>query len=152
MRKRTIARECALKILYQIDIRQELPEDVIQSFWESWPEDNEVREFTEKIVLGTCKSMEVIDSKIIKYTENWQINRMAVVDRNILRLAVYELLYIDDIPPKVTINEAVNIAKRYSQDEAGKFVNGVLDKIHHTESPKSKSEQTNEESQNPEKH
>jgi transcription antitermination factor NusB len=62
---------------------------------------------------------------------------MAVVDRNILRFAVYELLYLDDIPPKVTINEAVNIAKKYSQEEAGKFVNGVLDKINHTEVHKS---------------
>lgn len=98
------------------------------------PED--VREFTERIARGTIEHLPQIDQKITSYTENWQLNRMAVVDRNILRFAAYELLYMDDIPPKVTINEAVNVAKKYSQDEAGKFVNGVLDKIHHTEGKK----------------
>ena len=88
-------------------------------------------------MLFRSEHLDEIDEKIAKYTENWQLSRMAVVDRNILRFSVYELLFMDDIPPKVTINEAVNVAKKYSQDEAGKFVNGVLDKIHHTESKKS---------------
>jgi len=77
--------------------------------------------------------LDEIDRKITQYAENWQMDRMAAVDRNILRFAVYELIFMDDIPPKVSINEAVNIAKKYSQEESGKFVNGVLDKIHHTE-------------------
>ena len=92
-----------------------------------------MQEFTEQLVRGTHEHLKEIDQKIIQYTENWQLNRMAVVDRNILRFAVYELLFLDEIPPKVTINEAVNVAKKYSQDEAGKFVNGILDKINHTE-------------------
>ena len=71
-----------------------------------------------------------------KATENWDLNRMAVIDRCILRFAAYELLYMDDIPPKVSINEAVNIAKKFSQEDSGKFVNGVLDKINHTEKPR----------------
>ncbi len=133
MRKRTQARECALKILYQLDMVEQPLEEIIPSFWEFNPVPDEVREFTEKLVLGTFEHLKDIDQKIVQYTENWQLNRMAVVDRNILRFAVYELIYLNEIPPKVTINEAVNIAKKYSQDEAGKFVNGILDKINHTE-------------------
>ena len=140
MRKRTQARECALKILYQIDMVEDSLDQVFPSFWESHPAPDDVREFTEQLVRGTRDHLSEIDQKIIQYTENWQLNRMAVVDRNILRFAVYELLFIDEIPPKVTINEAVNIAKKYSQDEAGKFVNGILDKINHTEVHKPDSE------------
>lgn len=152
MRKRTQARECALKILYQIDMTDEPLEDVLHLFWEHYPAPPEVREFAETLVRGTRRYLSQIDQKLGQYTENWQLNRMAVVDRNILRFAAYELLYLDEIPPKVTINEAVNIAKKYSQEEAGKFVNGVLDKINHTEvhksempnSPKTKDEEPSE--------
>lgn len=133
MRKRTQARECALQILYQMDVAQYSLDQVLPSFWEFHPVGEDVRQFAEEIVRGTHQHLEEIDKKIAQYTENWQLNRMAVVDRNILRFATYELLFIDEIPPKVTINEAVNIAKKYSQDEAGKFVNGILDKINHTE-------------------
>lgn len=133
MRKRTQARECALKILYQADMVEQPLDQILNSFWEFHQTSQEVQDFTELLVKGTCEHIKDIDQKIIQYTENWQLSRMAVVDRNILRFAVFELLYVDEIPPKVTINEAVNIAKKYSQDEAGKFVNGILDKINHTE-------------------
>src|SRR3989344_7232229 len=133
MRKRTQARETALKILYQMDMAEYALDQIFPSFWESPPAPPDVQEFTEQLVRGTHEHLKEIDQKIIQYTENWQLNRMAVVDRNILRFAVYELLFLDEIPPKVTINEAVNVAKKYSQDEAGKFVNGILDKINHTE-------------------
>ena len=133
MRKRTLARECALKMLYQLDIADQPLDDVFPLFWEHYPAPQEVREFAEFLVRGTREHLSDIDQKLSQYAENWQLNRMAAVDRNILRFAAYELLYIDEIPPKVTINEAVNIAKKYSQEEAGKFVNGVLDKIHHTD-------------------
>ena len=133
MRKRTQARECALKILYQKDMVEQPLEEIVPTFWEFNPVPDDIREFAEKLVFGTFEHLKDIDQKIVQYTENWQLNRMAVVDRNILRFAVYELIYLNEIPPKVTINEAVNIAKKYSQDEAGKFVNGILDKINHTE-------------------
>lgn len=133
MRKRTQARECALKILYQIDMAEQPLDQILSSFWEFQPVPEEVSEFAEQLVRGTREHLSEIDQKITQYTENWQLNRMAVVDRNILRFSVYELLYLDEIPPKVTINEAINIAKKYSQEEAGKFVNGILDKINHTE-------------------
>ena len=137
MRKRTQARECALKILYQLDMAGEPLDEALPAFWEHYPAPPEVREFAEALVRGTRERLSEIDQKLSQYAENWQLNRMAAVDRNILRFAAYELLYLDDIPPKVTINEAVNIAKKYSQEEAGKFVNGVLDKINHTEVHKS---------------
>ncbi len=137
MRKRTQARECVLKVLYQTDLTQCPLEEALAAVWEFNPAEDEVRHFTERIARGTLEHLTEIDQKIVLYTENWQLDRMAVVDRNILRFATYELLFMDDIPPKVTINEAVNLAKKYSQDEAGKFVNGVLDKIHHTEVHKS---------------
>lgn len=130
MRKRTLAREYALQILYSIDIGNLKPEEALESFWEDNPPvAGEVREFAESIVQGICGNIENIDNTISKYATNWTLKRMAVVDRNILRSAVYELLFREDIPPKVTINEAVDIAKKFGDENSGKFVNGVLDKI-----------------------
>lgn len=133
MRKRTQAREHALQMLYQIDLTGENPEEVFGDFWEANPVPPDVRSFTERIVLGTVRNREAIDAVIAKYAENWDLERMAIVDRNILRFGAFELLFAGDIPPKVAINEAVNVAKKYSQIESGKFVNGVLDKISHSE-------------------
>jgi N utilization substance protein B len=133
MRKRTAARETALKILYEKDIRGEDAEELMKEYFEENNISTEIREFTEILVRGTLQYRDAIDEVLKKYTENWDLSRMSVIDRNILRFATYELLYRADIPPKVAINEAVNIAKKYSQEKAGKFVNGVLDKISHTE-------------------
>ena len=91
--------------------------------------DAQVKEFTGELVKGTVEHFKAIDEKIADYATNWQIKRMAVIDRNILRLSCYELLFREDIPPKVSINEAVDLAKKYSGPQAGKFVNGILDKI-----------------------
>ncbi len=129
MRKRSQAREYALKILYQIDITKEDYKDVLENFWVDFKIEKAIKEFTHRIVNGTMENILHIDKAITRYTANWQIKRMAVVDRNILRLATYELLFLEEIPPKVAINEAVEIAKRYGDTESGKFVNGVLDKI-----------------------
>lgn len=134
MRKRTQARECAVQILYQHEMNPTDIGDSLAAFWQQNNEfSQETRTFAEKLVTGTLDHQETLDSIVSKYTENWQIWRMAVIDRNILRLATYEMLFVEEIPPKVTINEAVNIAKKFSQEESGKFVNGVLDKISHTE-------------------
>lgn len=88
-----------------------------------------VRAFAEPLIFGVLDNQERIDAEIVKHAANWSIERIAVVDRNILRLAIYEMFYRQDIPPVVTINEAVDIAKRFSTEESGKFVNGILDKI-----------------------
>lgn len=140
MRKRSTARECALQILYQYEMNPAELEDVIKDYWLQNPDfEEEVREFANRLVLGTAANLKEIDATIQKAADNWELERMAVVDRNIMRFAVYELLYCEDIPPKVTINEAVNIAKKFSQEESGKFVNGVLDKINHSEKPRTAS-------------
>jgi N utilization substance protein B len=133
MRKRTQAREFALQILYKRDLDPEPAETLLASFWETNPAPPEVREYTERLVQGTLLYLTDIDTLLSQYAEHWELHRMAVVDRNILRFSTFELLYVEEIPPKVVINEAVNIAKKFSQEESGKFVNGILDKINHAE-------------------
>jgi transcription antitermination factor NusB len=140
MRRRTQARESALKILYQADITRRPFDQAAQNYWagdgemKDEEEDNdEVKSFSSRIVLGIRDHLEEIDNKITEYATNWQLKRMAVIDRNILRLGVFELKYTNDIPPKVAINEAVELAKKYGDLESSKFVNGILDKIHKKE-------------------
>ena len=135
MRKRTLARECALKILYQKDVTALNLDGLYERFWEDADEDyiHEVQEFATRLVYGVHQHCEDIDNKIMAYATNWQLKRMAVIDRNVLRLGVFELFYAEDIPPKVTINEAVELAKKYGDLESSKFVNGILDKMHKTE-------------------
>ena len=131
MRKRTKARQLALQILYQIDITRENSAASLENFWRSQKKevDSAVKQFSLELVEGIQKNREIIDRKIAQYAENWELRRMAVVDRNILRQACFELLFRPEIPPKVAINEAIELAKHFSSVEAGKFVNGILDKI-----------------------
>jgi transcription antitermination factor NusB len=131
MRKRTKAREYALKILYQMEMTKDDYKTAVKSFWEreEAERDGSVKEFAGQLVKGVTENMKDIDANITKYATNWQISRMAVIDRNIIRMAAFEMLYLDDMPPKVSINEAVDIAKKYGDKDSGKFVNGVLDKI-----------------------
>ena len=134
MRKRTLARECVLKILYQKDITRFDAQTAIERFWKDEEEvDKEVQDFASSLFYGVNKNLEAIDNKISEYATNWQLKRMAIIDRNILRLGVFELLFVAEIPPKVTINEAIELAKKYGDSESSKFVNGILDKIHKTE-------------------
>jgi len=132
MRKRTLSREFALQVLYQIDVTGESPDEALEKFWKCREEDGieeQVSCFAGELVKGAFSRMPDIDGIISRHATNWQLKRMAIVDRNILRLGCYELAFRTDIPPKVSINEAVELAKRYSSIEAGKFVNAVLDKI-----------------------
>ncbi|MBU0895724.1 MAG: transcription antitermination factor NusB [Candidatus Omnitrophica bacterium] len=130
MRKRTMARESALKILYAIDITKDAPDKCINNFWLSQDKTaREIRNYADDIVLGVCNNRDRIDELVSECATNWELGRMAVIDRNILRLGAYELIFMDEIPPKVAINEAIDIAKRYGDKDSGKFVNGVLDKI-----------------------
>lgn len=136
MRKRSKAREYALQILYAIDIRKEEDNENIAQFWQQQDADQPVKVYAMQLVNGCLHELSGIDALIAKYTDNWKISRMAVIDRNIIRMATYELLHIDDIPPKVAINEAVELAKKFGDDESGRFVNGVLDKINKLECTK----------------
>ncbi len=129
MRRRR-AREYALQILFQIDFKsQEVSRNDFEGFWLDKNESEDVRKFTEELVRGTIERLDEIDSRLEKVAENWVLKRMAAVDRNILRFAAFEILYRKDIPPAVTINEAVEIAKKFSSSEAAPFINGILDKL-----------------------
>jgi len=121
MRKRTKAREYVLQMLYQVDITGGCWQEIINS--------EELKDFSTELLGGVVKHIQEIDKKISKYAANWQLERMAFVDRNIMRLGCFELLFRQDIPPKVAINEAVELAKKYSGLESGKFVNAILDQI-----------------------
>jgi N utilization substance protein B len=116
-------------MLYQADIRKDPPEKMFLDFWRDNEVEAEVSDFASSLVLGTLKNLKRIDEAITSYASNWKLSRMAVIDRNVLRLATYELLFCDDIPRKVSINEAVDLAKKFGDMESGKFVNGILDKI-----------------------
>ncbi len=128
--KRRKAREFALQILFQLDIRKEKPSaSVLKTFWAEHDPDEEVKAFAEEIVKGSYKHRAKIDSQLHQCAKNWSLERMAVVDRNVLRMAVYELLYRLDIPTSVTINEAIEVAKKFGTDDSGAFVNGILDRV-----------------------
>jgi len=134
MRRRTLAREHALKILYQFDITKRPMEAVVQSYWQAEEtKDQEIIAYANLLAQGISGCVQAIDQKISDYATNWQIKRMAIIDRNVMRIGLYELQHTKDIPPKVAINEAVELAKKYGDLESSKFVNGILDKIHKKE-------------------
>ena len=154
MGKRREARERAVQFLFQHDLNPpEKLEEALEQFWSSqrtaaiaedkgvakWGEnvelpapsadELEIRVFADPLIRGTLQFRDEADTCIVKHAQNWELHRIAAVDRNILRLAIYEMLHRDDIPPVVSINEAVDIAKKFSTQDSGKFVNGILDKV-----------------------
>jgi N utilization substance protein B len=154
MGQRREARERAVQFLFQHDLNPpENLEEALEHFWTTqqataiaedkgaanWGQKVELppptteelatRLFSDKLIRGVLEHRDELDARIKLHAENWDIHRMAVVDRNILRLAIYEMLHRDDIPPVVSINEAVDIAKKFSTHDSGKFVNGILDKV-----------------------
>ena len=135
MRKRTKAREMILRLLYQADITAVDPQEILEEFWTDYPDvsdDPSLRDFVRELVALLSARRGEVDKVLTSSATNWQLDRMAAVDRNILRLAAIELLFRQDVPPKVAINEAVELAKKYGDMESSKFVNGILDKIHKT--------------------
>ena len=126
MKKRTRGRELALQFLYQLDLLGEEVLGTLSEFLRSEERDAETCRYARKIVEGAYEHRIGIDAEIQGVAQNWQISRMAVIDRNVLRLAAYELMHCDDIPPKVAINEAIELAKSFGSDSAARFVNGVL--------------------------
>jgi transcription antitermination protein NusB len=128
--KRRKAREYALQILFQTDFtNKKVDRKNLDEFWSDKKDKGEVRKFADELVTGALYNLDEIDRRIEKVTENWILKRMAAVDRNILRVAAYEILYRKDIPSAVAINEALEIAKKYSTSEAAAFLNGVLDRL-----------------------
>ena len=129
MGSRRKARECSLQLLYQLDVGGGKVQEALETYWAVQEADEDVRQFATALVEGVIKNLPSIDEIISAYSTNWKVSRMASIDKNILRLAVYELTRCDDIPVKVTINEAVEIAKSYGTEESGAFVNGILDNV-----------------------
>jgi len=129
MGSRRTSRIHALQILYIADICGMTEQDAAAAIRQDQRSDDRVREFCETLTRGTLAHRDAIDMMIMKYAENWELKRMAAVDRNVLRLASFELVYQPETPVSVIIDEAVEIAKEYSTLDSGKFVNGILDKI-----------------------
>ncbi len=129
MGKRRKARELALMLLYELDFRPSDLAAVLREFWRDRVVPPDVRTFSEALVRGTAEKMTELDETIEANAAHWSLARIAPVERNILRLAAYELLFRDDIPERVAINEAIELAKLYGSEESGAFVNGILDQI-----------------------
>jgi len=129
MGNRHKAREFTLQILFQRDFLETRIEEIQRLFWADISTPPEVRIFSDRLVSGVVDNQEQIDRLLADYSENWTLERMTGVDRNILRMAIYEILYCDEIPKNVTINEAVEIGKRFGSEDSGAFVNGIIDKI-----------------------
>jgi N utilization substance protein B len=123
------SREYALNMLYALDICRMPSEDIFNAFKESMPEEKSYRNFIETLFNGVGKNKEMLDSLIAECALNWDIKRMSAVDRNILRLAAFEIIFTPDIPANVVLDEAIEISKKYSTQDSSKFVNGVLDKL-----------------------
>ena len=123
------SRECTLHMLYAFDNCSMDEKAVFECFDPLLPVEIPYREFAVTIFRGVCENQKEIDSLIEKYADNWEISRMTVIDRNIIRLAAYEILYMPKTPISVIIDEAVEISKAYSNKDSSKFVNGILDKL-----------------------
>ncbi len=129
MGSRRKARELALQFFYQIEITREDLNKSLELFRLVHPVEQDVWDYATGIVRGTFENLKEIDQILDAYAQNWALDRIAAVDRNVLRLAIYEMLFSKGAPPVVVINEAVDIAKKYSTPQSGAFVNGILDKI-----------------------
>jgi transcription antitermination protein NusB len=131
MGARRKARVCALQMLFQYDISRPDPSELVESYWLAFGEEagDVARDYANRLALGAIAHLSEVDNLIKKRAEHWRISRMAVVDRNVLRLAVHEFLFEPDTPKTVVINEALEIARRFSTFEATQFINGILDAI-----------------------
>ena len=130
MGKRRRSRELAIKVLFHLEFSKDDPAEAFDLICNDFGAPEGVKPFSKELVLGVCAYLKELDGLIGETSENWRLERIAKVDRSILRLAVYELLHRDDIPPKVSINEAVDLGKKFGTEESGAFINGILDKIY----------------------
>lgn len=118
-----------MQALFYMDMRQNFSKEMMAHFCENFNPTEKLIPFFSKLVEGVIDSGTEIDSILVRFSDNWKMDRMSHVDRNILRIAVYEMLFCDDIPPKVSINEAIDIGKKFGTKDSGSFINGILDSI-----------------------
>ncbi|MBN2483147.1 MAG: transcription antitermination factor NusB [Candidatus Omnitrophica bacterium] len=140
MRVRSKAREIALCVLYQVETSKLDGKTLLDRYIARYPQKQEVIDFAHSIVEGVASRFNELDVIIKRYAKNWQIDRMAIIDRNILRLTILELMFLDGIPPKVSINEAIELAKRFGDIDSPRFVNGILDKVYKSEKKENESQ------------
>jgi N utilization substance protein B len=126
---RNRCREFALQFLYQAEFAGPHRPEALERFWHHFQAESAPPAYFKELAEGVASHLEELDVFIVRYSEHWRLERMTIVDRNLLRLAIYELLYQPKIPPKVVINEAVEMAKRYGSEGSGGFVNGILDQV-----------------------
>ncbi|UWG95711.1 transcription antitermination factor NusB [Dehalobacter sp. DCM] len=128
---RRTARETALQILYQVDLTGEYDhrDNILQHWVQEFSVPDNLAEFIRELVEGTLNNKEELDQKLAATSHEWALDRMSNVDRNLMRLAAYEMLYCPETPQRVTLNEAIEIAKRFGGDDSAKFINGILDKL-----------------------
>jgi transcription antitermination protein NusB len=126
---RSRCREWALQFLYQAEFAGPDRTEALERFWQHFQTEGAPPAYLRNLVEGVAGHLEELDAFILRFSEHWRLERMTIVDRNLLRLAIYELLYQPDIPPKVVINEAVEMAKRYGSEASGGFINGILDQV-----------------------
>jgi N utilization substance protein B len=124
------ARELAMQALFCMDMSASFSAEMLEEYRGCFPSGKREQPFFKRIVMGVLDNKADIDRTIERYSSNWKVRRMACVDRNVLRMAVWEMLYCDDIPAKVSINEAIDIGKKFGSSESGAFINGILDSIH----------------------
>jgi N utilization substance protein B len=129
MGTRRRSREQALQALFYMDMQREPVEDPVSLFCDSFTQEIPAGTFFHRLIEGVGEHRDTIDTVIERYSSNWKLSRMSCVDRNVLRIAVFELLFCEDIPPKVSINEAIDVGKRFGTEESGAFINGILDSI-----------------------
>ena len=129
MGSRRKSRELALQILFELDTNQSDVQKAIDQFWKNFDYPEDLREFSERLVEGVAEHREEIDRLIGKHAKNWRLSRIDRVDRNIMRAAIFELAHCPDIPPKVAINEAIELSKKFGSEKSSSFINGILDKI-----------------------
>jgi len=130
MKNRRKSREAALQALYYMDIRNDISTEALALFQRCFPPSEKTQPFFETLTRGVMLNRSQIDRLIERFSSNWKISRMACVDRNVMRIALYEILFLEDIPEKVSINEAIDIGKKYGTEESGAFINGILDSAH----------------------
>jgi len=129
MGTRREAREWVVQILFNIDVNPGELDVIFKHFWAERQAEPSSKQFTEATVRGVVDKKAEVDEVIKKYAKHWDIKRMGIIERNTMRMAIYEMIYVKEVPPVVSINEAIDIAKYFSNTEAGRFVNGILDRF-----------------------
>jgi len=132
MGERRRARELAIQVLFHLEFSPDDPSEVFDLICENFDARKSIRDFSKRLVLGVCEKKKTLDKVISGSSKNWRIKRMARLDKSILRLAAFEIMFIEDIPPKVSLDEAVEIGKKFGGEDSGRYINGVLDNIYST--------------------